>query len=87
MSKQSKELLARFAVWRADPAAWVGDVLINPESGKPFVLYKEEIEFLRRAFTLTSEGKLPWPEILFSAGKSQARRHWVRWQCFMSLSS
>jgi phage terminase large subunit-like protein len=73
VSKQQKELLARFAVWRADPAAWVGDVLINPETGKPFVLYAEEIEFLRRGFTLTKDGRLPFPELLFSAPKKSGK--------------
>ena len=45
----------------------------NPETGAPFELYPAQVEFLRRAFTLTFEGRLPYPEIIFSAPKKSGK--------------
>jgi hypothetical protein len=55
--------------WRADPTSFITDVLCNPETGQPFELYPAEVEFTRRGFTLTADGKLPFPEMLFNAPK------------------
>ncbi len=54
--RNSSQPLAR---WRSDPVRFITEVLRNPETGQPFELYPAEAEFLRRAFTLTPEGKLP----------------------------
>jgi terminase large subunit-like protein len=59
--------------WRTDPVAFIREVLINPEDGKPFELYAEQVEFLRRAFTLTPTGRLPFPEIVFSGPKKSGK--------------
>ncbi len=59
--------------WRRDPVAFITEVLVDPETGKPFHLYPAQIEFLRRAFTLTPEGRLRFPEMLFSAPKKSGR--------------
>jgi phage terminase large subunit-like protein len=69
VSKQSEQK----ARWLADPSAFIREVLIDPETGKPFVLYDAEIEFLRRAFTLTADGRLPFPELLFSGPKKTGK--------------
>ena len=37
--------------WRRDPVAFIGEVLRNPEDGRPFALYPAEAEFLRRTLT------------------------------------
>lgn len=37
------------------------------------MLYAEEQEFLRRAFTLTPEGRMPFTELCFSAGKKSGK--------------
>lgn len=71
--KKPSDIAARAPAWRADPVAFISEVLIDPETGKPFVLYAEEVEFLRRAFTLTSDGRLPFPELLFSAPKKSGK--------------
>jgi hypothetical protein len=73
VSSQSKDLSARYAVWRSDACAFITEALVNPETGKSFVLYPEEAEFLRRAFTLTKEGRLPFTETLFSAPKKSGK--------------
>jgi hypothetical protein len=36
--------------YRANPVLFVEDVLINPETGKPFVLLKAEKKFFKHAF-------------------------------------
>ena len=55
------------AKWRRDPVSFICEVLVNPETGKPFELYPAEEVFLREALRLTAEGELPYPELLFGA--------------------
>jgi hypothetical protein len=64
---------ARLAVWRRDPVAFVHEVLVNPENGKPFVLYDAEVEFLRRALTLTADGRLPFGELICACPKKSGK--------------
>jgi hypothetical protein len=49
------------ATWRADPLAFVADVIRNPETGRPFEMYPAEAEFLRRALTPLPDGRLMRP--------------------------
>jgi phage terminase large subunit-like protein len=63
----------RIAKWRRDPVAFISEVLRDPETGKPFELYPAEAEFLRRALTLTDDGRLPFPEMVFSAPKKSGK--------------
>ena len=70
---KQKEITARLSAWRSDPVLFITEVLVNPETRKPFVLYAEEVEFLRRALTLTEDGRLPFPELLFSAPKKSGK--------------
>lgn len=71
-----KDLIAR---WRKDPVAFITQCLRNPEDGKPFAVYKEEATFLRRAFTLTPDGRLPYPEMVFSAPKKSGKTALAAW--------
>lgn len=48
-------------------------MLRNPETGRAFELYPAQIEFLRRAFTLTPDGLLKYPELVFSAPKKSGK--------------
>jgi phage terminase large subunit-like protein len=63
----------RFEIWKSNPVAFIEGALINPETGRPFELYAAEIEFIRRAFTLTSENTLPFPELIYSAPKKSGK--------------
>ena len=72
MTKQPKDIAARLAAWRADPVAFITEVLVNPETGKPFVLYAEETDS-PRALMLTLDGRLPFPELLFSGPKKSGK--------------
>lgn len=67
------ELNAATAHWRSNIIAFAEECLHDPETGRPFVLYAEEQEFLRRAFTLTPEGRLPYTELCFGAGKKSGK--------------
>ena len=59
--------------WRADPVAFVTEVLRNPETGEPFVLYPAQERFLREALTPGPDGLLPYPELLFAAPKKSGK--------------
>jgi phage terminase large subunit-like protein len=59
--------------WKRDPIAFIREVLINPETGQPFELYPEQERFFREAFILGPDGRLPYPELLFSAPKKSGK--------------
>jgi Phage Terminase len=59
--------------WQADPLAFVSEALTDPENGQPFDLYHQESEFIRLALTTTDDGRLPFPELLFSAPKKSGK--------------
>jgi hypothetical protein len=64
---------ADFQRWHADPAAFIEEALVNPETGLAFVLTEAERAFLRVAFKRTPDGRLMFPELLFGAPKNPAR--------------
>ncbi|HUY25908.1 MAG TPA: terminase TerL endonuclease subunit [Candidatus Binataceae bacterium] len=47
--------------------------MIDPESGRPFELYAAQERFLREAFTPTDDGRLPYPEAIFSCPKKSGK--------------
>jgi phage terminase large subunit-like protein len=59
--------------WKRDPVAFVTEVLRDPETSRPFELYPAEVRFLREALTVTKDGRLPYPEMLFSAPKKSGK--------------
>lgn len=63
----------RFSVWLRDPPAFVTEALINPETGGPFDLYDAERRFLEKGFTVDSNGRLRYPELIFSAPKKSGK--------------
>jgi phage terminase large subunit-like protein len=71
--------------WRKDPVAWVQEVLINPETGAPFELYPAEVEFIRRGFTLTADGCLPFPELVYSAPKKSGKSAFAAMCCLYTI--
>lgn len=66
-------LTARRTRWKSDPAAFIGEVLIDPATGRPFTLYPEQVKFLREAFRLTPDGRMVHTEQLFSGGKKSGK--------------
>ena len=63
----------RLTLWKHDPIAFIHDALIDPESGKRFELYPAQKLFLRKALTLTPDGRLPYPELVFGAIKKSGK--------------
>jgi hypothetical protein len=56
------------------PIEFIHDVLRNPDDdGKRFVLYPAEEWFLSEGFTLTRDGRLRYPEMLFGAPKKTGK--------------
>ncbi len=61
------------ARWKADPVSFIEEVLRDPETGEPFVLYAAQKRFLRHALTPTTDGRLPYVELVFAAGKKSGK--------------
>jgi phage terminase large subunit-like protein len=66
-------LTDQFTRWRSDPAAFIEEVLIDPETGAPFVLNDAERAFLAQAFELDEHGRLKYPELIFAAPKKSGK--------------
>jgi len=64
---------AALARWKADPVAFISEVLRDPETGRPFVLYAAQEHFLREALTPTADGRLPYPELVYSSPKKSGQ--------------
>ena len=63
----------RLADWKRDPIAFIREVPRDPETGKPFELYPTQERFLREGLTPTSDGRLLYPELLYSAPKKSGK--------------
>ena len=58
--------------WR-DPVSFIESGLHNPETRQLFVLTDAEKLFVRYAFKLTPDGRLQYPELLFSGPKKSGK--------------
>jgi phage terminase large subunit-like protein len=65
--------MARNNNWKRDPLAFIREVLVNPETGKAFEMYAAQERFIREAITATSDGRLPFSELVFSAPKKSGK--------------
>lgn len=59
--------------WRVNPVEFIEQVLIDPETGKPFVLLDAERWFLKFAFTTDENGRLLYPELIYGAIKKSGK--------------
>jgi hypothetical protein len=59
------------ARWRADPCGFIETALINPETGKTFILLDAEREFLKHALTIDADGRFQFSELLYAAIKKK----------------
>jgi Phage Terminase len=59
--------------WRSDPIAFVEQCVINPETGKPFKLLDTQGVFLARMFAAGADGRLLYPELIYSAVKKSGK--------------
>jgi phage terminase large subunit-like protein len=70
---EEKLTSAALARWRNNPVSFIESVLVNPETGKPFVLLDAEGGFLEHAFQTGESGKLLYPELLYSCPKKSGK--------------
>ena len=63
----------KLARWRADPIKFIQEVLIDPETGRPFVLLDAERTFLKHAFATGPDGRLLYPEQIYSCPKKSGK--------------
>jgi Phage Terminase len=59
--------------WRRDPASFIAEVMINPETGAPFVLLDAERRFLEHAFQIDADGRLLYSEQIYAAPKKSGK--------------
>lgn len=56
-----------------DPVTFIERTLIDPETGESFVLNDAERRFLRHAFERDGDGRLAYPELVYSAPKKSGK--------------
>ena len=59
--------------YRANPAQFIAETLIDPETRAPFQLLPAERAFLNHAFLTDASGRLVYPEQVFSAPKKSGK--------------
>jgi phage terminase large subunit-like protein len=59
--------------WRADPIKFIEEVLIDPDTKKPFMLLDAERAFLKHAFSIGVDGRLLYPEQVYSCPKKSGK--------------
>jgi hypothetical protein len=70
----SEDFKATRARWRADPCAFVDDGAVrDPETGAKFILNQSQRQFLKHAFQVGEDGRLLYPELLYSAPKMSGK--------------
>ena len=73
MTKPKKPKVDPTARYRANPAQFVREVMVNPETVEPFELLPAEVVFLDHAFRTDANGRLLYPEQVFSAPKKSGK--------------
>ena len=63
----------KFEGWRSSPISFIEEALIDPETGAPFVLLPAERDFLQHAFKRDVNGRMIYPELIFSAPKKSGK--------------
>jgi phage terminase large subunit-like protein len=59
--------------WQRKPHRFIAEVMVDPETGKPFQLLPAERAFLDHAFATDDNGRLLYPEQVFSAPKKSGK--------------
>src|SRR6202158_5225602 len=59
--------------WAQDPCLFIREVLVNPETAKPFDLYVAQERFLRELFKGAPDGRLLYPEAVYSCPKKSGK--------------
>ena len=59
--------------WRSNPISFIETVLHDPETKKPFKLLPAERAFLEHAFKRDDDGRLLYPEQIYSCPKKSGK--------------
>jgi hypothetical protein len=59
--------------WRRNPASFIAEVMIDPETSAPYRLLPAERAFLRRAFRTDKRGRLLYPEQIYACPKKSGK--------------
>ena len=59
--------------WQLDPASFIEQVMVDPETGLPFRLLPAERAFIAHAFRTNDAGRLKYPEQLYSCPKKSGK--------------
>lgn len=59
--------------YHTDPIAFIEDFLIDPETGRPFVLLEAERQFLQHAFAIGANDRLRYPEQIYACPKKSGK--------------
>jgi phage terminase large subunit-like protein len=70
MTTLSQQTLQR---WRRNPISFIEQCLCDPETGKPFKLLDAERRFLAHAFQLSDDGRLLYPEQVYSCPRKSGK--------------
>ena len=60
-------------IWKDNPVEFIEQYLINPETGKPYVLYEPEKLFLTHMFALDDNGRMLYRDLIYSAIKKSGK--------------
>jgi phage terminase large subunit-like protein len=71
--------------WRADPVAFIEQHLINAETNESFELLPAERAFLKFAFKTGANGKLLYPELLYSCPKKSGKTTFAALVCLVVI--
>jgi hypothetical protein len=73
-ARRDIDFAAMRAPWRADPCAFVDDGAVrDPETDQKFELNWSQRQFLKHAFRTGQDGRLLYPELLYSAPKKSGK--------------
>jgi phage terminase large subunit-like protein len=73
--------IAALARWRRNPVGFIESVLYDPAQGAPFRLLPAERAFLAHAFELGDNGRLKYPEWLYSCPKKSGKTTFAALLC------
>jgi len=59
--------------WRREPTSFIAELMVNPETGRPFDLLPAERQFFAHAFKTDANGRLLYPEQVYACPKKSGK--------------
>src|SRR5262249_33360439 len=73
LSRSGALIVKTLARWRSSPISFIEQVLHDPETGQPYRLLPAERVFFGHAFTTGTDGRLLYPEQVYSGPKKSGK--------------